>query len=206
MTPHLVGDRLRVAWGGAMAVRRRDFELSGVEEIWRGVISDDLTLATAIRQLGLRIEFVPSCLTDSLGGCTLREYYAWLLRQLFVARMYSPALWRGAFVSFLPMFLIFSGMVLTPLSLMLPSLILPAITLLLVLPLQVIGGCLTALVFEDYRTAIWTPLGILLSPALSVAAFFHSAFTRQLRWRGITYRFLPTGDLIVVKREEKIRK
>jgi ceramide glucosyltransferase len=205
MAPHLVGDRLRVAWGGAMAVRRRDFECSGVEEIWRGVISDDLTLATAIRGLGLRIEFVPNCLTESSGSCTMREYYVWLRRQLFVARMYSPALWCGAVLTFLPMLLIFCGMMLSPLSLVFPSLRLPAVVLLLVLPLQVIGGWLTAMVFEDYRTARWVPLGILLAPALSVAAFFHSAFSRQVAWRGITYRFPATGDLIV-RREEKVRK
>jgi ceramide glucosyltransferase len=202
MTPHLVGDRLRVAWGGAMAMRRRDFDRSGVEEIWRRALSDDLTLATAIRRLGLRIEFVPKCLTNSLGNCTMRECYAWLRRQLFVARMYSPALWRGAFISFVPMLLIFAGIMLSPLSLAFPSLRMTAITLLVVLPLQVIGGWLTALIFKDYRTALWVPVGILFSGALSIAAFVHSAFARQLTWRGITYRFLPTGDLIVVQRQE----
>jgi cellulose synthase/poly-beta-1,6-N-acetylglucosamine synthase-like glycosyltransferase len=207
MAPHLVGDRLRVAWGGAMALRRRDFERSGIEQIWRGAISDDLTLATAIRGLGLRIEFVPNCLTESSGSCTMPEYYAWLRRQLFVARMYSPALWCGAVLTFLPMLLIFCGIVLAPLSLVFPSLRLPALVLLLVLPLQVIGGWLTALVFEDSRTAHWVPLGILLAPAFSIAAFFQSALTRQVTWRGITYRFPTTGGLFVVKREtEEIRK
>jgi cellulose synthase/poly-beta-1,6-N-acetylglucosamine synthase-like glycosyltransferase len=203
MTPHLVGDRLRVAWGGAMAVRHHDFDRSGVEDIWRGAVSDDLTLATAIRRLGLRIEFVPNCLTTNSGGCTMREYYEWLKRQLFVARMYSPALWIGAFVSFVPMLLIFSGIMLSPLSLALPSLRVTVIALLMVLPLQVIGGGLTALVFKDYRTALWVPVGILFAGALSIIAFVHSAFTRQLTWRGITYRFLPAGDLIVVKRKKE---
>ena len=132
----------------------------------------------------------------------MREYYAWLRRQLFVARMYSPALWRGASISFVPMLLIFAGIILSPLSLAYPYLRMTAITLLLVLPLQVIGGWLTALVFKDYRTALWTPLGILFAGALSIPAFIHSAFTRKLTWRGITYRFLPTGDLIVVERKE----
>jgi cellulose synthase/poly-beta-1,6-N-acetylglucosamine synthase-like glycosyltransferase len=202
MTPHLVGDRLRVAWGGAMAMRRRDFDRSGVEEIWRGALSDDLTLATAIRGLGLRIEFVPKCLTNSSGSCTMRECYAWLRRQLFVARMYSPALWRGAFISFVPMLLIFAGIMLSPLSLAFPSLRTTAITLLVVLPLQVIGGWLTALVFKDYRTALWVPVGILFGGALAVAAFIDSAFTRELTWRGITYRFFPKGGLVIVRRED----
>jgi len=202
MTPHLVGDRLQVAWGGAMAVRRQDFDRSGVEEIWRGALSDDLTLATAIRRLKLRIEFVPKCLTISWGSCTMREYYAWLRRQLFVARMYSPALWRGAVISFVPMLLIFAGIILSPLSLAFPSLRMTATTLLVVLPLQVIGGWLTALVLKGYRTAFWMPVGILFAGALSIPAFIHSVFTRSLTWRGITYRFLPTGGLIVVKRQE----
>jgi ceramide glucosyltransferase len=202
MTPHLVGDRLRAAWGGAMAVRRRDFDRSGVEEIWRGALTDDLTLATAIRRLGLRIEFVPKCLTSSSDSCTLREHYAWLRRQLFIARMHSPALWRGAFISFVPIVLIFVGIMLTLLSPAFPSMRMMAIVLLMVLPLQMIGAWLTALVFKDYRTALWVPVGILFSGGLSVAAFVHSAFTRQLTWRGITYRFLPTGELTVVERKE----
>jgi cellulose synthase/poly-beta-1,6-N-acetylglucosamine synthase-like glycosyltransferase len=202
MRPHIVGDRLQVAWGGAMAMRRRDFDRSGVEEIWRCAISDDLTVATVIRRRGLRIEFVPNCLTNSFGSCTMREYYAWLQRQLFVARMYSPALWRGAFISFVPMLLMFAGIVLSPLSLAFPSLRMTATTLLLVLPLQVIGAGLTALVFKDYRTALWVPVGILVGGALSIAALVHSAFTRELTWRGITYRFLPTGDLPVVERKQ----
>jgi cellulose synthase/poly-beta-1,6-N-acetylglucosamine synthase-like glycosyltransferase len=203
MTPHLVGHRLRVAWGGAMAMRRRDFDRSGVEEIWCGALSDDLTLATAIRRLGLRIEFVPKCLTNSSDSCTMRECYAWLRRQLFVARMYSPAMWRGAFFSFVPMLLIFAGIMLSPLSLAFPSLRMTAITLLMVLPLQVIGGWLTALVFKDYHTALWVPVGILFAGALSIAAFVHSAFARQLTWRGITYRFLPAGNFIVVNQSKE---
>jgi cellulose synthase/poly-beta-1,6-N-acetylglucosamine synthase-like glycosyltransferase len=203
MTPHLCGDRLRVAWGGAMAIRRRDFDRSGVEEIWRGALTDDLTLATAICGLGLRIEFVPKCLTSSLDTCTMRECYAWLRRQLFLARMHSPTLWRGAFVSFVPMLLIVAGIMLTALSLAFPCVRMTAITLLLVLPLQVIGCWLIALVFKDYRTALWVPLGILFGGALSVVAFFHAALTRQVTWRGITYRFLPAGELVVVKRKDE---
>jgi cellulose synthase/poly-beta-1,6-N-acetylglucosamine synthase-like glycosyltransferase len=202
MTPHLVGRRLRVAWGGTMAMRSRDFDRSGVEEIWRGALSDDLTLATAVRRLGLRIEFVPECLTNSSDKCTMRECYEWLRRQLFVARMYSPALWRGAAFSFVPMLLMFAGILLSPVALAFPSLRMTEVALLMVLPLQVIGAWLTALVFKDYRTALWAPVGILFAGALSIAAFVHSAFARQLTWRGITYRFLPAGHLIVVNRKE----
>ena len=88
---------------------------------------------------------------------------------------------------------------LSPLSLAFPALRMTAITFLVVFPLQVIGGWLIALAFKDYRTALWVPVGILFGGPLSIAAFVHSAFTRQVTWRGITYRFLQTGNLIVVK-------
>jgi Glycosyl transferase family 21 len=173
MAPYLVGDRLLAAWGGSMALRRADFDRSGVRDIWRTALDDDLTLATAIRRIGLRVEFVAECMTISSEECTMHQYYEWLKRHFFFVRLYSPALWISSFVSFVPMFLIFAGLVLLVGSVVVPDLLLPALTLLVAVPLQIVGGMLTALVFRDYRTALWVPLAMFYSGGLAVAARFN---------------------------------
>ena len=47
------------AWGGAMACRREVFERAHVADSWQRSADDDLALTTAIKNLGLRIHFVP---------------------------------------------------------------------------------------------------------------------------------------------------
>jgi cellulose synthase/poly-beta-1,6-N-acetylglucosamine synthase-like glycosyltransferase len=186
------------AWGGAMAVRFKDFARSGITEIWARAIDDDLTLAQAIRRLGQRIVFVPDCLTISFSSCTFFEYFDWLLRQMFMAKIYNPVMWRLALVSLLPIIMMGLGFLLLIGSVSFPAIRLPALILLVVVPLQILGGILTALVFQDGKTAFWVPFGFLCSGSLSLAAFIASIFTNRITWRGITYEVRSCDEITIL--------
>lgn len=86
------------AWGGAMAIRRSIFEEARVADHWDRACDDDLSLTTAVKELGLRVHFVPQCLVASDGDQTVAEIFEWTNRQLILTKVYYPKLWRRAIV------------------------------------------------------------------------------------------------------------
>ncbi len=82
------------AWGGSMAIRRETFDRIGVLGAWRGAVSDDYAMTSAVRSAGGKIVFVPSCLIPSHGSCTFRELLEFTTRQIIITRVYHPRLWR----------------------------------------------------------------------------------------------------------------
>jgi len=83
----------RFAWGGAMAIRRDVFDKTGVAEHWRGSVSDDYALSTAVQKAGLRVVFAPGAFVASTGHTTAGELLRWTERQLVITRVYRPLLW-----------------------------------------------------------------------------------------------------------------
>jgi cellulose synthase/poly-beta-1,6-N-acetylglucosamine synthase-like glycosyltransferase len=96
----LLGDHSRnFAWGGSMALRREIFDRIRVREEWAGCVSDDFAVTHAARAAGMRIVFVPLCLTPSYGNCTWTELLEFTTRQLIITRVYDPGMWRMALFS-----------------------------------------------------------------------------------------------------------
>jgi ceramide glucosyltransferase len=92
----LVSDRYSFAWGGAMAITREHFFRAKVREHWHGSADDDLSMTTAVKNIGLSVKFVPQCLVISNGDISLGEAVEWMNRQLILTKIYYPALWRKA--------------------------------------------------------------------------------------------------------------
>jgi cellulose synthase/poly-beta-1,6-N-acetylglucosamine synthase-like glycosyltransferase len=86
--------RPQFVWGGAMAIRRRTFHAVGVEELWRGAVSDDYRLTQAVRAAGLEIRFAPGAVVASFGDCSIGEFFSWATRQMIITKVYAPRLWR----------------------------------------------------------------------------------------------------------------
>lgn len=84
---------VRFAWGGAMAIRRDVFEQARVAGHWRGSVSDDSALSTAVHEAGLRILFAPGAFVASTDHTTAGELLRWTERQLVITRVYRPKLW-----------------------------------------------------------------------------------------------------------------
>jgi len=87
------------AWGGATAIRRRDFERLRVAEFWRGSLSDDYRLSDAVREAGLEIRFAPGALTASIDHTGPGEFFGWIRRQMILTRVHRPKLWWYALVA-----------------------------------------------------------------------------------------------------------
>ena len=83
----------RLAWGGAMAIRRADFVDWRVFDYWNGAVSDDYRLASAARANDRRIVFTPRALVVNPSGAGGAEFLAWIRRQAVITRVYRPKLW-----------------------------------------------------------------------------------------------------------------
>lgn len=81
-------------WGGAMAIRRETFFSLNVPAWWQGAISDDYRLSEAVKSAALRIAFAPAALVASTDGTSMREFLAWIRRQMMITRFYAPHLWK----------------------------------------------------------------------------------------------------------------
>ena len=96
----VVGDprRRANAWGGSFAVRRKDLQEMGIDERWRKVFSEDMTLSEMVRQAGKTVAFVVQCVIPSHEDCTWRECFDFIRRQTLVGRVYAPVMWYGGWV------------------------------------------------------------------------------------------------------------
>jgi len=87
------------AWGGAMALRHETFVAARVAQFWRGAVSDDYRLSQAVRQAGLRIQYVPRAMVASSGQGGAAEFFSWARRQMIITRVYAPRLWWMGFAA-----------------------------------------------------------------------------------------------------------
>lgn len=82
-----------IAWGGTLALKRSAIRAAGLLDKWRQAFCEDTMTHGALRDVGLRVEFVPSLMMVNRESCTLRGCLSWVRRQLFVARLYHAAWW-----------------------------------------------------------------------------------------------------------------
>ena len=200
------------AWGGAMAIRREVFESCAVADHWRHTLSDDLSLSRAVKAGGLTIRFQPQCLSFSHEDASLRDLLGWSRRQLAITRVYHPNLWRAAFATqMVYLAAVWGGgaWARTSLNLYGPdprSVALAA----LVIAILIVGAVkawlrlrAVAVLFPEASLprgwlliphTCWGPLANLVT----VAAMVGSLSTRNLRWRGITYRMVSPTETRVL--------
>lgn len=201
--------RSNFCWGGSTAVRRDTFERLNMRERWRGTVSDDYALTSALQAAGLPVRFVPACLTASVEDCTLPELFEFTTRQLKITRVYAPKLWAFVLVSnllFVSVF--FGGLALAAwraaagLSYAWPLVIVSAVFL-LGLWKAFFRLRAAALVLEEHhgrlRRDAWAHLTLW---PLTAALFLYNAaaagLSRRIVWRGIGYELKsPTETEII---------
>jgi ceramide glucosyltransferase len=183
------------AWGGATAIRRSTFDEARVIDFWKGTISDDYRLTTALQKSGWGIRFVPGAMVATTGSCTAREFLDWAARQLLITRVYRGKLWLAGFVSHI----IYCGAMLmsvaigatgNPLGL--------AGFVLTVLPGMAKGGMrgyAARLMFADREEWLdrhgWAYFWLTpIATWVWLYAFARSAVTRRIEWRGNVYELL----------------
>ena len=188
----VLGDHSRnFCWGGGTAVRRDTFTRLNVDGYWRGSVSDDYRLTAALREAGLSIRFVPTCLVPTHGGCDWRELFFWTTRQIIITRVYAPRLWQLGLAS--------NGLYCAGVAALLwAASSPPAVVLLAAIGLvgmatgaARVAGASAAMADhrDEIRSMRW--VFILLAPLLPLLMFYNftlAGFTRTIAWRGTRYR------------------
>ena len=200
------------AWGGAMAIRRQVFDSCAVANHWKHALSDDLSLSRAVKAGGRTIRFQPRCLSFSHEDSSLGDLLGWSRRQLAVTRVYHPNLWRAAFAAqVVYLAAVWGGGAWARTSLNLygpdPRSVTLAVLVIAILAAGAVKAWLrlraVAVLFPEAPLprgwlviphTCWGPLANLVT----VAAMVGSLSTRNLRWRGITYRMVSPTETRVL--------
>ncbi|MCC6294639.1 MAG: glycosyltransferase [Bryobacterales bacterium] len=180
-------------WGGAMAIRRAEFERRGVAQAWRGQVSDDYVLADRVRRAGLRITFAPGALTPARDHTGFGELLAWSARQMLLTRIYRPELWTIALLGHL----VYCAAM--PAAVLLavwghPAALVPLALQLGVSMLKAARRCAWATAaLDEPAGSPW--LHAALAPTVTwlwLYALLASAAGNVLAWRGVRYRLRRT--------------
>jgi ceramide glucosyltransferase len=201
----LGNSRFNHAWGGSMAVRVTDFRRLGLPQLWQHTLSDDLSLSQAVKKAGMRVTFVPDCLTASYESVTWSRLYEFCRRQFLITRVYAPGTWwLGLLSNFGSVLSLWGTAALAVYAWTIPADHLPLYVAVPIVGLagQIIRSFLRqtmiARVLRDdvssLRSAMLADvLGSWFWSLIQLAFMLSSAFGRTIRWRGIRYRLVsPT--------------
>lgn len=182
----------RFAWGGAMAIRRTDFERLRVEDYWLGALSDDYRMSEAVRAGGLQIAYAPGATVACADRTGRSAFLEWMTRQLVITKAYQPKLWAAGFASHL----LYCGAMVSGAALAVKGSGLAVLVLALQLALGMWKGrlraTLAAAALPEYRDWFrrygwvhvwWTPL----ATWIWLYGFLASAATNTIVWRGYRY-------------------
>lgn len=196
-------------WGGTLAIKRRVLEETDIRERWIRAGCEDVPLASAVKQAGLKTRFVPQLLLKDREETAVARCLPFLDRQLLWARLYHPACWWTSNV--------WQVVVAAAMLLSIAFVIFGAVTSQLSLLALGVGGlllhCGTGLLLLRWierrviigekgpalRHPLKTLLAIALTQVLMVRVIFVSLLTRSVQWRGIDYRVRSAWDLEMVK-------
>jgi ceramide glucosyltransferase len=113
------------AWGGSTAIKKTVFDSLQIESKWRMGFSDDLILTAVVKKAGYRIQFVPSCVSESPVETEIRKFLDWGTGQFTWVRWYSPIIWILSFIGMgIFQFLILFGFILLFTGFTIPGLLL----------------------------------------------------------------------------------
>ena len=208
----MLGDPKRnFCWGGGTAIRRKTFLDANVLEAWKGAVSDDFAMTSALEQVNLPIVFCPECLAATLHPWTTTDLLEFTDRQIIITRVYSPQRWNygaAAHLSYVAT-LIFAAIV-----------IIVTMTggdpwgqlflLMLAIPLlATMKGVLRTIaileIMPDQKSRLgdWAWVWPVLAPVVPFLFswnFLTSLTTKTIRWRGIRYELISPETTRILKR------
>lgn len=200
-------------WGGSTAIRKETFDEQQVRERWQGTVSDDFTMTRVLQEAKLPIHFVPACLVASVGDCTAKELFEFTNRQLKITRVYAAHLWKPVLIGSLLFCAVFFGgfaLVIARALLRLPFAV-PLAMLVLIYALGAAKAYIrlqaVAIPLKSYQEQLSRslPSHLLLWPfasALYLCNATSAAFSRRIRWRGITYELKSATEAVIISREK----
>lgn len=85
-------------WGGSTAIKRKTFDSLRIADRWRGALSDDYVLTSAIHEAGLGIAFEPMAMSASVENCSFGGMVEFTTRQMKITRVYAPRFFFPALI------------------------------------------------------------------------------------------------------------
>lgn len=199
-------------WGGSSAIRRSTFERLAISERWRGTVSDDFAITRILKDGNLPIHFTPSCIVPSVGDCDFKELLEFTTRQIKITRVYAPQLWLPLLLgSALFTIVFFGGLILLILQILFEgsfALLVAVLSIIFVLGAAkaFIRWRAVSIPLVEYRSEMRRDLAahIFLWPFASLL-YLHNAlvaaFSRRIKWRGITYELKSPDEAVIISRE-----
>lgn len=188
-------------WGGSTAIRRATFERLNVVGHWVGTVSDDFTITRVLKEAKLPIHFTPNCLVPSFGDCDFRELLEFTSRQVKITRVYASHLWLPLMLgSGLFCIVFFGGIVLLIVTGSAFVFVILTILFLLGAAKSVIRW--RAINGPQITRDLWAH--VFLWPFASLLYFYNTivaAFSRRIKWRGITYELKSRSEAVIISRE-----
>lgn len=192
-------DGKNFAWGGAMALKRKTFDDAEVAKFWRGAVSDDYRLMHAMQKADLGVRFVPGAMAATTGACDARGFLDWTVRQLTITKAYRKPMWVAGFVAHV----VYCGALVMSLAMLAAGNPLGlaglAVTQLPGMAKGAMRGYAGRLMFPDREewfdrngwAYFWlTPL----ATWVWMYAFWGSAWTRRIQWRGYEYELVSESE------------
>ena len=188
-----------IAWGGSMAIRRKDFFAFGIDDAWQNALSDDYVLSWCVKtKHKRRIQFLQTCLVPSTADFTWPSFFEFAVRQYKITRICAPAIWLtalGAPLLYLSAFAYTLSFYLYSLLSHRPDHLLLLMFFLLYAAnvlrghflLQGAKAALPACKHPLRAARIWYTLLYPLSFPINLLALLRSALGNTLTWRHITY-------------------
>jgi cellulose synthase/poly-beta-1,6-N-acetylglucosamine synthase-like glycosyltransferase len=206
----MLGEKGRnFCWGGGTAIRRSNFEQSGVLEEWQTSVSDDYSLTRALERTNRSIVFLPECLTLSYVETDFAGLLEFTNRQILITRVYADKVWAPAALTHLLycMTLLFGGtLILSDVFQQRPAFHIVMLTFLPVL-LSAIRSSIRLIGVTEALPAgraqimgqgwIYILLTIFI-PFLYLANFVNSLVTRKILWRGMAYELISPQQTRIV--------
>lgn len=198
-----------------MAIRAETFRKLGLEKIWAGTISDDLSLTTAVKKENLLVAYVPACLVASFQQCNWPGLFEFGRRQFLITRINRPGVWwfgiTGAFYTIAGQWV--------PLAAILLATGLKSDTVNQLLTITItFFGCefirailrqkmaLTLLMEERKKLIFSAASDIVLCWLWTIVAFvlmISSAFGRTICWRGLKYKLTSPSNTTILTKSHK---
>ncbi len=208
--PLLVDQRHNFAYGGAMAFRRSVYEELKIEELLDRAVTDDFPISLAVKDAGLKVVFVPTCLVLSHEDASLAEVIEWTNRQTIISHVYHPTFWWTVAVVYVFAELIALG---GGVGAFVSAISVQSWGATLIVPAAIIVACQMVTAFIVV-TAVAPVLGnysarllqlrwwyVVLAPVAAAVILINvmvSSVTRTITWRGITYELVSPTETRVL--------
>ncbi len=196
----LVGPRLHhLVWGGSWAIRRDVYHDIGLDEAWSTALSDDLVASRLLAAAGATVEYEPMAMVASPLDVNWRDMYRFVRRQFAVVRWHEPRWWFVGLVLSVLNQLFFWASALGGAALLAagnplarPLLGAAAAIYALHIVRTILRQSAARSFVPDYRERLSAAhvFDIVLHPlasALNACGLLGSAWSREIRWRGIHY-------------------